>query len=338
MRKRFGLESFILLIIGLFVFLPVLFFQGCMSEEGEDPDNSASSIPLEDQAPVTEYTGRNNSAILEGVQVGTLTADNLELSKTLKLTLRTDNKNFLIGPASVSRSENTAGLTVRFLLPIKNTSENKAFCGVKTVGLTFKVAGAGVASDAINKQAIGSVGIANSDSTASCLAPGETGYFFQKVSAAYAGFLSFYGEVDEIEIERITVKVVSVINPNLSVAPIIYSYLGALDVIDPTTDAIILDSTTDVSGAIQLTFEITNDNVDPAFIWPSRSYYILLNAEDKPLFWGVINSFTVWPTQLLSGESTVLESTEMLYTGASHRIKVIIGFSVDAFSKAWDGL
>ncbi len=320
--RGFGLEFIILILIGIFIFLPVLFSGGCMSET-EDSDNKAPAIPLEDQAPETEYTGRNNSAILKGVQVGTLSADNLELFKTLKFTLKTANKNFKFGPATISRSENTAGLTIRLLLRIKNATENKAFCGVKTNGLKFIIDEEEVMTDALDKQAIGSVGIENSSNTASCLAPSEVGYFFQKVKAVDTGFLSFYGDVDEMEIEKITVESISVINPNISLAPERYSIIMSDD------------STTDSSASMQLTFEIKNDNVDPAYIWPNQSYYILMDNDGREIFWGVIDSFSILPIQLLAGESTDLESSDMLFTGNSSTIRVIVGFSNDAFSTAF---
>ena len=340
--RGFGLELVILIIIGVFVFLPVLFLNGCMSDTGEDPDNSASAIPLDDRAPVTEYTGRNNRSVIRGPQIGMLTASNNELSKPLKLTQIKANKNFLLGPAKATRAENTAGLTVRFILPIKNTTDNKAFCGIKTVGLEFKYQDEGITTDAMDQEAIGSVGIADSNSTESCLGPGEVGYFLQKIKAAYIGFLSFYGNVDEVEIEKVIVTSVSVINPNLSIAVTSYSYTD----FDPTSDMlyegaenhVLADSITGVDGPITLTFEITNTNIDPIFVWAGSSYYILLDNAGTPVYWGIINSLGVLPTQLLAGDSATLESTEMMFQGASHRMIIMMGFTVDAFTKAWDDI
>ena len=336
--RGFNLEA--ILLIGVIVFLSILFLQGCAANS--DAENEGPAIPLEDRAPVTEYTGRNNRSVLRGPQIGMLTASNNELAKPLKLTQVTANKNFIIGPAVATRAENTAGLTVRFILPIKNTTENKAYCGIKTVGIGFKYQGESITTDAINKEAIGSVGIANSNSTESCLAPGEVGYFLQKIKAVYTGFLSFYGNVDEVEIAKITVSSVSVINPNLAIAVTSYSYTD----FDPTSDIlyegaendILADSTTDVNGPIKLTFDILNINIDPIFVWAGSSYYILLDNAGSPIYWGIIDSFGVLPSQLLAGESATLESAEMLFQGASHRMIIIMGFTVDAFSKAWDDM
>ena len=284
--------------------------QSCKEEDTSDQEDPPPTS-LIDSAQPTEYYGYNNSTDISGDAIGSAEVDNTELYKTLTIKTVNPTDNFLLGPAIMGRKDNTTAMNVHFIMQIKNNTSNAAYCGIETTAIQFQDrSGEKLVTDAINKEAYGSIGIEGSADLASCLAPGETGYFLQEIKGL-VNITNFYSEVKAVQIDEITVESNSVSQPMLGVNATGYSY-----------------------GSFKLTLDATNDNTDTAYIYPSDSYYMLLH-EDKPIYYGKVDALALMAIQLRPGNTTQIETSEIVYTGSVNKIRVLWNIGVDAWDSAW---
>ena len=290
----------------LILFISIFFF-GCgyMDEEGKD-ENVADPIPLEDTALETEYEGLNNSAVLSGGSIGLNEFDNAVLQKRIPVTLINAEPNFKLLKSSLTRKNESITLSVDWITEIRNQTSNKAFCGIKFEGVQFKAGDENLTAVSIISRLIGSIGIADSEDFASCLAPGQSGYIIQKVTAAD---LDLFENLTRVEVAGITVESVSVIDHNIKLIPSAY-----------TVD----------SGKIKA--EITNTDSDTGYIFPGDSYFILLDSEGFALYYGKFSGLMA--VKLETGQTGAIETTEISYGGSATKMRIFVDLGVDA----WGGV
>lgn len=324
-------------LIYLMAILLIPFIFACSEEEGEDstPPVVSGNSPVE-----TEYTGRdnegvyqNNMAVLEGGLIGTGLNANKDLYKTVGIALKTSSPYFSIGPATIARFDVSSDIFVKLILPIKNITENLAFCDVKTTGISLNDGkGDWIISDISNNKILGSLGIADSRDSASCLAPGRTGYMLQSIMAVDTSILSLYRDIAQVEIGEIIYGTSSVIDPNISIVPQYYTVTGE---------------------GISIT--VKNTNQDYGYLWAGRSVAILYDYDSvvpddsttdtpgRPLYspgipfhYFVIDSTAFIPYRLRPGEDATMDAGILEFSGASYKAIILLGLGTDAWSSAYN--
>ncbi len=312
------LNYFAVIILAIFIF-------ACSSEEDQ-----SSPPAVEGDSPVeSSFSGQNNIATLEGGEIGSGIVANEYLYKTISVVLKNPSSHFSLGPAKIIDD----GLSVKLILPVKNNTENLAFCNIVPEGMAlYDFADQWIVTTISDNKVIGSLGIADSTDASSCLAADKTGYILQSITAVDESFISLYDDVEQLEIDEITYGSSSVIDPNISVIPQSYSIKD---------------------GAV--TVDIKNTNQDYGYVWPGRSYVILLDYDDEvpedsttdtpgdpiyspgtPFYYFVIDSSFSMPYQLKPGEEAEMESDEIDFEGSSKKAIVILGLGADAFSSAYN--
>lgn len=325
---------------------------GCAAEEEEsEPPTVSVDVPV-----ASEFVGQNNIAALNGDLIGTAVSANTDLYKSVKIVLKNSNPYFALGPARIARANIESGVSAKLILPVKNNTENLAFCDITTVGISLNDGmGQWIISTISNNKVLGSMGIAESKYPASCLAAGKTGYILQTITAVDENMLSLYNDVEQIEIGEIVYGSSSVIDTNISIIPQYY---------DVTGDSI--------------SIIVTNTNQDYGYVWPGRSYIILLDYDgtiteattdattdsteyvivdtttdastdittytiEKPAYlpgipfhYFTVNSSFTFPYQLRPGEDSTMDSKALEYSGSSYKAIILLGLGTDAWSSAYN--
>ena len=316
-------------LIYLAIILLIPFVFGCAEEEEESsPTNVSGSAPT-----ASEYVGQNNIAILDGALIGSGVNANVDLYKTVSIVLKTPSPYFSLGPAKITRSDVSSDLSVKLILPVKNNTENLAFCNIATTGIALNDGmDQWIISTISNNKVLGSLGIENSRDAASCLSHGKTGYILQTISAVDTSMLSLFDDVSQVEIDEIVYTSSSVIDPNISIVPQSYS-----------------------STAEGVSIVVKNTNQDYGYVWPGRSYVILLDYDNSvpedsttdtpgrpfyspgtPFHYFVIDGSSFLPYQLRPGEDATMDAGVIEYSGSSYRAIVILGLGTDAWSSAFN--
>lgn len=316
--------------IYLLIVLLIPFIFACSNEEDEEsaPPVISGTAPVE-----STFIGQNNIAVLEGGAIGTGQNANSDLYKNIAIVLKNSNPYFTIGPAVIARSSVESTTSVKLILSVKNNTENLAFCDITTVGIALNDGlDQWIVTTISNNNVLGSMGIADSRYPASCLAAGRTGYMLQSISALDDSMLSLFEDVNQLEIDEIVYGSSSVIDPNISIIPQSYSV-----------------SDEGVSIAIK------NTNQDYGYVWPGRSYVILLDYDSavpddsttdtpgRPLYspgtpfhYFVIDSSFSLPYQLRPGEDATMDSGPIDFLGASYKAIFLLGLGTDAWSSAYN--
>jgi len=286
-----------------------LLILGCKGEDEEDEAGATSSAP-----PETAFIGHNNYSIIDGPAVGLNTVSNEELRKGLTVTLVNDNQYFTLGRSFATRGDSTItdSLYFHWILLVSNNTTNNAFCDIEVKTISFKEAnGEDIPSTAINSKVYGSIGLVESKYFKSCLSPGEKGYVLQKVTAIST---DFYSLVEGVEIDSISYRYSSVVTPNVTLLPRSYTY----------------DSSNDIAAIV-----VKNMNEDDGYVWAGFSYILFMDGDGLPVFWSNLNQFSVVPFLLQKEESTTLTTEQLDFAGSVTKLKIIVGFGVDAWNPAW---
>ncbi len=324
---------------------------GCAPEEEEESSPTAVvvDIPVE-----TTFIGGNNAATMEGVLIGTGDTSNDELARSVQVALKTPSDYFSIVSARITR-EKTDSISVQLILTIKNKTENLAFCGVTTTGITLNDGlGSWIISDISNNKVLGDLGIGESKYPASCIRHGKTGLMLQSITAYDENMLDLYDEIAQIEIDEIIYLTSSVIDPNIKILPQSYSVVDDI-----------------------VTVDILNEDEDYGYVWPGRSYMVLLDYDGTieetttdattdtteyvivdqttdtstdittytiekpgyvpgiPLFYFPIGGSLSFPYQLKPGEDATMDSSVIEFSGSSYKAKIILGLGTDPWSPAF---
>lgn len=340
---------------------------GCAEEEEDSaPPDVSGTAPI-----ASEFVGGNNTATIEGDLIGKRVEANTDLYKSITIILKNSSPYFSLGPARISRADSTSDFSVKLVLPVKNNTENLAFCNIETVGISLNNGmGQWIISTISNNKVLGSLGIEDSKYAASCLGAGETGYILQSITAVDGSILTLYDDVSQIEIGEMVYTSSSVIDPNISIVPQYY---------DVTEDGI--------------SVIVKNTNQDYGYIWPSRSYAILLDYDGTitetttdatddtdeyvivdqttdiityittdastdatadatadvttytterpgytpgiPFYYFVIGGSYTLPYQLRPGEDATMDSGVIEFNGSSYKAIIILGLGTDAWSSAY---
>lgn len=298
------------IFVALLIVFALAVLGACKMEEEEEEEPSRSSAP-----PATTYVGHNNYSIIDGPAIGKNTASNADLRKGLTTTLVNSNQYLSIDRSFATRGDDSIidGLYFHWILVVTNNTQNNAFCEVSVNTVKFKDSDdEPITSTVSSGLVIGSIGLVNSKSLKSCLGPGESGYVMKKVTGISTGI---FEEVNQVEIDSITYKYASVINPNVTILPRSYSY----------------DSSNDVAIVV-----VKNMNEDPGYFWAGLSYFIFLDADNLPVFWSKLNQFAMVPYSLNKEESVAINSEELDFSGSVQKVKILIAFGVDAWDSAWN--
>lgn len=316
-----------LIYLAIILLIPFLFACADEEDEASSPPVVGGSSPVE-----SEFKGQNNIAVLTGGLIGTGANANIDLYKTIDIVIKNSSPYFSLGPARITRSDVSSDISVKLILPVKNNTENLAFCNIETVGIALNDGmGQWIMSTISNNKVLGSMGIAESRYPASCLAAGQTGYILQSITAYDTSMLSLFDDVYQVEIDEIVYGSPSVIDPNISIIPQSYAV---------------------VEGGVSVT--VRNTNQDYGYVWPGRSYFVVygydsavpedsttdtpgrpLYAPGIPIHYFVINSSFSLPYQLRPGEDATMDSGKFEYSGASYKGMVILGLGTDAWSSAF---
>ena len=314
----------------LIIILLIPFIFACAEEEDE-----ASSPPVVGgKSPIaTEFAGQNNTAILEGGLIGTGSNANSDLYKTVDIILKNSSPYFSVGPARIARSDVSSDTSIKLILPVKNITENLAFCDVTTTGIALNNGrGEWIISNISNNKVLGSLGIADSKNASSCLAPGRTGLMLQKIMAVDSSMLSLYKDVAQLEIGSIIYGTPSVIDPNISIIPQSYT----------VTDE-------------GISVVVRNTNQDYGYLWPGRSIIVLydydsvvpddstvdtpgrpLYAPGIPFHYFVFDGLSFVPYEIRPEEDATIDSGKIEFSGASYKVEIILGLGTDPWSSAYN--
>ena len=274
-----------------------LVLAACSVEVGPS-DPSDPNDPGDGGTTPTQVEG-NNAAVLRGDSLGSGAAASAELRKEVSVGLNSEAADLEVGDAYLAR-ENADTETFEWFVALTNTGE-QTYCFVRAADIQFSDGAGALLEEGFNFIQ-GSIRVgANSDIyTDTCLADGQTGYFFGTVPARDR---QLYSVIDSIDIADITVQTgLSV--PQASIVPQEY------------------DLATSTSPP-QLAVTVVNEGTAPARVLP-ESNYLLLDDDDSPLTWNFFGSLS-WDGLMAADESRVLNDA-LVYSGSSKRLLVYVDF------------
>ena len=241
----------------------------------------------------------NNAAVLTGDSLGSGTAASAELRKEVSVDLNSEVADLEVGDAYLAR-ENAGTETFEWFVALTNTGE-QTYCFVRAVDIQFSD-DAGVLLEEDFNFVQGSIRVgANSDTyTDTCLADGQTGYFFGTVPARDR---QLYSVIDRIDLADITVQTGFSV-PQASIVP--QEYALATSTTPP-----------------QLAVTVINEGAASAKVLP-ESNYLLLDDDGSPLTWNFFGSLS-WDGFMAADESRVLNDA-LVYSGSSERLLVYVDF------------
>jgi hypothetical protein len=295
----------------IIVALVVLAILGSCKVDDEEDDSSSSSAP----PPETAYVGYNNYAVIDGPAIGTNVSSNSNLRKGLTVTLVKKNPYLSISRSFATRGSEsvTDSLYFHWILLVSNNTTNNAFCNIKVNTVSFKdSAGDHAPTTALSDNVYGSIGMVGSKYLKSCLSPGEVGYVLQRVTGVS---IDIFNLVESVEIQSISYQYASVVTPTVSIMPISYTY----------------DSENDLAKV-----DIKNAKDDTGYVWIGSSYIIFLDSEGLPVYWSDYDKLKAVPYVIDKDASVTINSEKLDFAGSVTKLKIILGFGVDAWNPAWN--
>ena len=263
------MKRFTLVVLAL---VAALVLAACSVEvDPGDPNNPDD--PGDPNTP-TQVEG-NNAAVLTGATLGSGAADVAALRKDISVRLITEDRDLELRDAYLAR-ESADTETFEWFVELVNTG-TETYCFVQALGLEFSGDGESVLIGD-NSFVQGNVRVgANDVYTDTCLAGGQTGYFFSIENAADGDQL--YSLIDSLTLSELTVQAGGEVPP-ASIVPQEYS-------VAPGTPQEIAVNITNTGTALARLEEFSN--------------YILLDDDEQPLTWNFFNS----PSNSVGGDGTV---------------------------------
>ncbi len=240
--------------------------------------------------------GNNAYAVLEGVTLGDNTELFSDIYKEIPLSYTPDDKLQVPSFAFASRYTSTSTYTY-LVIPVTNTS----LTALQWVRLEngFVLDGSGNKTHVTPETAYakGSVGkVSSTIFTNTCLASGESGYFFLIIPDSWDHFTTFEFNFDYGSTE-----------PQETYAKVIPQSYALVD-----NDLIVSFMNTGTK------------KVDMGYL-----HFVLLDSSDRAISWNLTNNNVIPSTGVLNvGESGSLEEGYYLYKGSSSKMKVFLDFDV----------
>jgi len=137
------------------------------SDDGSDTGRDPGPAPA----------GGNNWACMSNGDFPAATIDDPSLRKVIPYAVNGESERLDLGPMTVSRNSTTSGF-MRTHLPVTNISDTQ-WCFIQIEELAFSGGGIELANSDFDfvQGSVGNIG--NGLYTSTCLAPGESGYFFE---------------------------------------------------------------------------------------------------------------------------------------------------------------
>lgn len=268
----------------------------CNQPRGDPPPPASADADGGDGTASIAFTGFNNGVTLSGTSFpgGTDNVDDLHRSATT--VERPDHPAFAVGTAVVARTNVTATTAAYVIVPVENI-DSRPYCFVRVTSVRYRQLNDTVLGESAMREVRGSVGQDAGAFTASCLAPGEIGYFCDQVVG------DVYESIATIELELGTSLDLSLADPEAHLVPAAYHYDAA-------------------SG---LTLVVENRGRRAAHLVDGASIYLLIDGDDSPLWFNALTS--TGALVVAAAGSTTLSDATVPYNGNADRMLVFFDFA-----------
>ena len=237
---------------------------------------------------------------LRGETLGSGTASNDSLRKTIKLTVK-EAGGYTLGSALALRSSTTSQAT-SVVIEVRNSSQPLR-CFVKAEPLVWKTAqGEAIERSSTFSYVSGSIGLSSAGETTTCLGPGETGYLMQ-IDVPKSGQPSHFESLDSIEL--------SLTSNNSDYARPGHQLQGQSYALKKT------------SSLDELSVTFVNRGEKPAPLDGLSLLYLLVDDAGKALDWGYLDAAT--SGDVASGKALV-GTTDIYFAGSGTRLLVLADY------------
>lgn len=266
----------------------------------------------DDAAPVNNDKPKDNTEpsqwVVTGPDLGSNTAVLADIRKPITFSVTNSDSRLSLNQAYATRSS-TSTESVYWLVQVKNVSASDRLCFIRLNTGTFKDALGATIKTNNGTYLHGSIFKLNVETTNTCLAPGETGFFVGvELGSSHPGI---YSNLAEIVFDNISVYTDIKQRPLSKVAPDLNYTV-----------------TFDVSQFISL--KVSNTGTVDSSV-DKNNLYVMLDQTEEPLHWGFMERTADWDGLLTVDNSNFLEGTSAIsYTGKANRIRVLIDYEDSA--------